>query len=301
MPEPTFELATMITGLGGGLALFLYGMRKMTEALKTVAGPGLKDVLAKLTTNRFTGALPGALITAVIQSSSVTTVMVVGFVSAGLLTFTQSIGVIMGANIGTTMTAQIIAFNITEYSLAMIGAGFLTELLAKRQRTRNYGIALRDLVEPLPRRVQEYFAVANYLENVGDTVETGFVTLGYRRMEAGVEFAAQTTARLEELANEATGLFVQATTAFAERDPEAAQRVVESDDSFNRNVTQAHNQIVTLLAEGSGEGLARYRLAIELVNGLKRVQTLSRRIAGALLDAHRTEEPTLPAGPEQSP
>lgn len=88
MQASTLDLATMITGLGGGLALFLYGMRKMTEALKTVAGTGLKDVLARLTTNRFTGALSGALITAVIQSSSVTTVMVVGFVSAGLITFT---------------------------------------------------------------------------------------------------------------------------------------------------------------------------------------------------------------------
>ena len=145
MQASTLDIATMITGLGGGLALFLYGMRKMTEALKTVAGTGLKDVLARLTTNRFTGALSGALITAVIQSSSVTTVMVVGFVSAGLITFTQSIGVIMGANIGTTVTAQIVAFHIGEYSLVIIAAGFLTELLAKSQRVRHYGIALMGL------------------------------------------------------------------------------------------------------------------------------------------------------------
>ena len=135
----------MITGLGGGLALFIYGMRKMTEALKTVAGVKLKDVLARLTTNRFTGALSGALITAVIQSSSVTTVMVVGFVSAGLITFTQSVGVIMGANIGTPITAQVIAFNITKYSLVMIAGGFLMEILAKSQRVRHYGIALMGL------------------------------------------------------------------------------------------------------------------------------------------------------------
>jgi len=141
----SLDLVAMITGLGGGLALFLYGMRKMTESLKTVAGAKLKDVLAKLTTNRFTGALSGALITAVIQSSSVTTVMVVGFVSAGLITFTQSVGVIMGANIGTTVTAQIVAFKITKYALVMIAGGFLMEVLAKNQRIRHYGIALMGL------------------------------------------------------------------------------------------------------------------------------------------------------------
>ena len=145
MSESTLDLPTMITGLGGGLALFLYGMRKITDALKTVAGAGLKDVLARLTTNRFTGALSGAFITAVIQSSSVTTVMAVGFVSAGLITFTQSVGIIMGANIGTTVTEHIIAFNITKYSLVMIAAGFVTELVAKSRRTRHYGIALMGL------------------------------------------------------------------------------------------------------------------------------------------------------------
>ena len=141
MTEP-LDFAAMATGLGGGLALFLYGMRKMAEALKTVAGTGLKDVLARLTTNRFTGALSGAVITAVMQSSSVTTVMVVGFVSAGLMTFTQSVGVIMGANIGSTVTAQIIAFNIAEYSLALIANGFPNELLVRSRRLRYYGIVM---------------------------------------------------------------------------------------------------------------------------------------------------------------
>ncbi len=139
------DYMAIVTGLGGGLALFLYGMRKMTDSLKTVAGSGLKDVLARLTTNRLTGALSGALVTSVIQSSSVTTVMVVGFVSSGLLTFTQSVGVIMGANVGTTVTAQIVAFDVTRYSLAMIAAGFLMELLATRQQVRYYGTALMGL------------------------------------------------------------------------------------------------------------------------------------------------------------
>ena len=145
MDPGTLDYAGMAVGLGGGLALFLYGMRKMTDSLKTVAGTGLKDALGRITTNRVTGALSGALVTAAIQSSSVTTVMVVGFVSSGLITFTQSVGVIMGANVGTTVTAQIVAFDVASYALAMIGAGFLVELLSKRQQIRYYGTALMGL------------------------------------------------------------------------------------------------------------------------------------------------------------
>ena len=139
------EWGAIVTQLGGGLALFLYGMRRMTESLKTVAGGAMKNLLAKLTANRFTAAVAGALITAVIQSSSVTTVLVVGFVSAGLLNLSQSIGVILGANVGTTVTAQIIAFQVYKYGLLMIGAGFFTEILARRERVRQWGTALMGL------------------------------------------------------------------------------------------------------------------------------------------------------------
>ena len=139
------EWGVIITQLGGGLALFLYGMRRMTESLKTVAGSSMKNLLARLTTNRFTAAFAGAVITAVIQSSSVTTVLIVGFISAGLLTLSQSIGVILGANVGTTMTAQIIAFQVYKYGLLMIAAGFFTEVLARRERVRQWGTALMGL------------------------------------------------------------------------------------------------------------------------------------------------------------
>ena len=139
------QLGALLTGLGGGLALFLYGMRKMTESLKTVAGGGMKSLLAKLTTNRFTAALAGILITAVIQSSSVTTVLVVGFISAGLLTLSQSIGVILGASVGTTVTAQIIAFKVTQYALVFIAVGFLMELTARKEAIKHYGIMLMGL------------------------------------------------------------------------------------------------------------------------------------------------------------
>ena len=99
------EYGALAIGLLGGLAIFLQGMSQMTTALKSVAGGGMSKVLGKLTGNRFIAALTGAFVTGVIQSSSVTTVLVVGFISAGLMTLPQSIGVIMGANIGSTVTA----------------------------------------------------------------------------------------------------------------------------------------------------------------------------------------------------
>lgn len=139
------EWGFIITQLGGGLALFLYGMRRMTESLKTVAGSGMKNLLGRLTSNRFTAALAGTVITAVIQSSSVTTVLIVGFISAGLLTLSQSIGVILGANVGTTVTAQIIAFQVYKYGLLMIATGFFLEVLSRQERVRQWGTALMGL------------------------------------------------------------------------------------------------------------------------------------------------------------
>jgi len=139
------QWGAIVTQMGGGLALFLFGMRLMTESLKIVAGDGMKTLLARLTTNRFTAAFAGAIITAVIQSSSVTTVLVVGFISAGLMQFAQSVGVILGANVGTTVTAQIIAFQVYKYGLLLVAAGFFTEILARRERVRQWGTAAMGL------------------------------------------------------------------------------------------------------------------------------------------------------------
>ena len=133
------HLFTMIMGLFGGLALFLYGMEKMAAALKVATGEQLKVILAKLTTNRVTGALTGAAVTAIIQSSSVTTVLVVGFITAGVMSFSQAVGVILGINVGTTITAQIIAFQITEYSLLLVAVGSLWYLLAPKTGSSNMG------------------------------------------------------------------------------------------------------------------------------------------------------------------
>jgi len=102
----TFSITTLLTFIGS-LGLFLYGMKLMSEALQKVAGSKMRSILTAMTRNRFMGILTGVLVTAIIQSSSATTVMVVSFVNAGLMTLSQSIGVIMGANIGTTVTAWI--------------------------------------------------------------------------------------------------------------------------------------------------------------------------------------------------
>jgi phosphate:Na+ symporter len=132
-------------GLVGGLALFLFGMEQMSDGLKAAAGDSLKTLLSKLTTNRFSGALTGAFVTAVLNSSSVTTVLVVGFITAGIMTLSQSIGVIMGANIGSTVTAQIVAFNVTQYALLPVAVGFLMLFTGKRDRTRHYGMMIMGL------------------------------------------------------------------------------------------------------------------------------------------------------------
>ncbi len=133
---------TMAMTLFGGLALFLFGMDQMTGTLKAIAGERMKSTLERLTANRFTGVLAGAFVTSVIQSSSVTTVLVVGFVSAGLMSLSQAIGVIMGAEIGTTITAQIIAFKITKAALAFVALGFGLQFLARTERLRQYGAML---------------------------------------------------------------------------------------------------------------------------------------------------------------
>ena len=143
--EGSLDTFTILIGLFGGLAIFLFGMEQMTDALKLLAGGGMKKLLARLTTNRFSAAFAGAFVTAVIQSSSVTTVLVVGFISAGLMSLSQSIGIIMGANIGTTITAQIIAFKITKYALVMVAIGFGMLFISKKEKIKQYGMMLMGL------------------------------------------------------------------------------------------------------------------------------------------------------------
>ena len=133
------DAMTVLFGLFGGLAIFIFGMNMMSESLQKVAGAKMKQVIGVLTKNPVLGVLAGAVATAVLQSSSATTVMVIGFVSAGLMGLPQAISVILGANIGTTITAQIIAFKITDYIYVFVFVGFFISFVAKSEKTRNIG------------------------------------------------------------------------------------------------------------------------------------------------------------------
>jgi phosphate:Na+ symporter len=187
----TMDWWTMGMQLFGGLALFLFGMEQMADSLKAVAGERMKIILARLTTNRFMGAITGAFVTAIIQSSSVTTVLVVGFISAGLMSMAQSIGVIMGANIGTTITAQIVAFKVTKAALLMIAVGFGMLFFSKNEKIKQYGgmlmglglvffgmSVMSDAMHPL-RSYQPFLDLMTRMENplVGILVAAGFTAL----------------------------------------------------------------------------------------------------------------------------
>lgn len=129
----------LIFGVVGGLAIFIYGMNLMSEGLKKVAGERLRKILEAVTRNPLIGVLVGAVVTTIIQSSSATTVMVIGFVNAGLMNLQQAIGVIMGANIGTTVTAQLIAFKLGDYAYLLAGLGFAFYFFGRRKYAKHLG------------------------------------------------------------------------------------------------------------------------------------------------------------------
>jgi phosphate:Na+ symporter len=141
--------------LFGGLAMFLSGLDMLSEGLKKAAGKTLKNLLSRMTSNRLLGAATGAFITAVLNSSSVTTVLVVSFISAGVMTLPQSVGVIMGANIGSTMTAQLLAFNISSYALFPIAVGFfmgmgiMSEAMSPLRTYEPFMVFLKNMERPL--------------------------------------------------------------------------------------------------------------------------------------------------------
>ncbi|MBS5981609.1 Na/Pi cotransporter family protein [Clostridium butyricum] len=151
----TFDDFSMMFQFVGGLGMFLYGMQMMATGLQKTAGDKMKHLLGVLTNNRFMGILVGALITAIIQSSGATTVMVIGFVNAGLMNLFQTVGVIMGANIGTTITAWIVsagqlgdAFTVMKpsfYAPLMIGIGAMLVMFAKKEKKKNIGEILISL------------------------------------------------------------------------------------------------------------------------------------------------------------
>jgi phosphate:Na+ symporter len=169
---------TLVVGLLGGLALFLLGLDQMTAALRVVIGDKTKRILERMTSNRVSGLMTGAGITAVIQSSSVTTVLLVGFITAGFVTFVQSVPVILGSNIGSTFTAQIIAFKVTSWALVLVAAGFGWSAIAKKESRRAQGravmgiglvffgmVVMSDAMSPL-REYEAFIEAMKTLENI---------------------------------------------------------------------------------------------------------------------------------------
>ncbi|MCH7763742.1 MAG: Na/Pi cotransporter family protein [Candidatus Marinimicrobia bacterium] len=181
----------VLMGLFGGLSLFLYGMNKMSEGLKKSAGDSMRNILSALTKNKIIAMFVGAFVTMVIQSSSATTVMLVSFVQAQLMTFVQSLGVILGADIGTTVTAQLVAFNLTDYALLVIAIGFGMTLFSKKDSLKHIGESvlgfgilffgmklMSDAMEPL-RSYGPFIQLLKGLENplLGLLVGTIFTAL----------------------------------------------------------------------------------------------------------------------------
>ncbi|MEA1897293.1 MAG: Na/Pi symporter [Bacteroidota bacterium] len=135
-------LFILLTGLIGGLSLFIMGMVMMSDGLKKAAGDKMRAILTGITNNRFVAVFIGAAVTMVIQSSSATTVMLVGFVQSGLMTFSQSLGIILGADIGTTVTAQIIAFKLTDYALWFVAIGFGFQMFSASTKLKEIGTSI---------------------------------------------------------------------------------------------------------------------------------------------------------------
>jgi len=135
-------ISEIVFGVIGGLGIFLLGMKNMSEGMQAIAGDRLRKMIAAVTGNRLLACGVGTAVTSVVQSSSVTTVMVIGFVSAGLMTLVQAIGIIMGANIGTTVTAWILVLKIGKYGLPILGASALICLFSRNERLRYTGMAV---------------------------------------------------------------------------------------------------------------------------------------------------------------
>ena len=145
MDDESLALIPMLIGLAGGLALFLHGMTMMSNAMRSMAGSQLKTIMSRLAGNRLSALLTGAVVTAVVQSSSVTSVIAIGFVSAGVLTLAQSIVVIMGAAVGSTVTAQIIAFDVSNFAFVLTAAGFGLSLWKSRRIASLVGTVIMGL------------------------------------------------------------------------------------------------------------------------------------------------------------
>ena len=138
MRRESFMSASVLLSMAGGLGLFLFGMRVMSDSIEKVAGAKLRNILEVFTTNRFTGMIVGVIFTAIIQSSSACTAMVVSFVNAGLMNLFQAAGVIFGANIGTTVTSQLVSFNLSAYAPVILLAGVVCMMFVKNDKVKKF-------------------------------------------------------------------------------------------------------------------------------------------------------------------
>ena len=199
----------IVINLLGGLGLFLYGMNLMAEGLQKSAGDKLKKIVEKLTSNTVMGVLVGTVVTAIIQSSSAATVMVVGFVNAGIMSLSQAIGVIMGANIGTTVTAQLVSFKLEAIAPVALGIGIILYLFSKKEKTKElatillgFGILftgmefMKDAVKPLAeyegfRRALIYFGEHQFLGIIAGFAITGIIQSSSASMGMLIALASQ--------------------------------------------------------------------------------------------------------------
>ncbi len=207
------EVVSILMALFGGLGLFLYGMNTMSEGLEKAAGERMKSIIEMLTKNKIMGVMVGAMVTMIVQSSSATTVMVVGFVNAGIMNLTQAVGIIMGANIGTTVTAQLVSINLTAIAPIAIGTGVLINLVSNNDKTKKYaqiligfGIlflgmdTMKHAVKPL--RSFEGFTTLLTSFGSGKALDTVFAILTGFAITAIVQSSSATTGILVALASE---------------------------------------------------------------------------------------------------
>jgi phosphate:Na+ symporter len=174
--QAKLEIFPIVMGVMAGLVLFLYGVTKMAEGMDAIAGDRIKNILNKFTTNHYTGVATGIVATTLLDSSSVTIIIVIAMVSAGLLDFVQSLGVVLGANIGTTLGVQIIAFNINQYAPIALFIGFLLLLLSKQERIKQIGIIVFGIgllffglgqIENVTEAFQTYPPFIDWMESLG--------------------------------------------------------------------------------------------------------------------------------------
>lgn len=204
------EVLRVLFGLLGGLAIFIYGMNMMSDCLQKAAGEKMRNILALLTKNPVLGVLAGALTTAVLQSSSATTVMAIGFVSAGLMNLPQAISIIIGANIGTTMTAQIIAFKLSDYIYAIIFIGFMISFFTRNEKVKSIGQTIFafgllflgiDTMGSVMKPLASSAVFTNMIEKVADVPILGVLT--GTLMTFVVQSSSATIAVLQNFASQA--------------------------------------------------------------------------------------------------